>query len=206
MNTVLWFLLAFAAGALPFSLWVGRLALGRDIRAYGDANPGATNVLRAGGKGPAALALLLDLLKGAIPVGLAHFQFGFTGWRLVLVALLPVLGHAFSPLLKGRGGKAVATTGGVWCGLTVWEGPTIGGVLLGLGSYLFGANGWAVVTAIGGMVLYLALAPATWNGLEARPAPTTILVIGLLNLLIVAWKHRADLSRPPQLRRRQVEK
>ncbi len=174
--------------------------LGRDIRHYGDANPGASNVLRAGGKGAAALALLLDFLKGAIPVGLAHFQFGFTGWSLILVAILPVLGHAFSPLLGGKGGKAVATTGGIWCGLTIWEGPTIGGLLLGLGSYAFGANGWAVMTAISGMVLYLALTPASWNGLLARPASSTIWLIGLLNLLIVAWKHRHDLAKPPQLR------
>ncbi len=200
MSIIVWSIIAFFAGALPFSLWVGRLALGRDIRSYGDANPGASNVLRAGGKGAAALALLLDLLKGAIPVGIAHFQLGFTGWALILVAILPVLGHAFSPFLGGKGGKAVATTGGIWCGLTIWEGPTVGGLLLGLASYCFGANGWAVITAISGMVLYLALTPASWNGLMARPASAMIWAIGILNLLIVAWKHRADLAKPPQFR------
>jgi glycerol-3-phosphate acyltransferase PlsY len=202
MTTTLTFLLAFTAGALPFSVWVGRLALGKDIRRYGDANPGATNVLRAGGKKAAAVALLLDFLKGALPVGIAHFQLDFTGWALVVVALLPVVGHAFSPFLGGRGGKAVATTGGIWCGLTVWEGPTIGGLLLGVGSYLFGANGWAVMTAISGMVLYLAFTPPTWNGLAARPETATIWAVGILNLLLLAWKHRADLRQPPRLRRR----
>ena len=202
MTTILAFLLAFTAGALPFSVWVGRLALGEDIRRYGDANPGATNVLRAGGKKVAAVALLLDFLKGALPVGIAHFQLDFSGWALVVVALLPVLGHAFSPFLGGRGGKAVATTGGIWCGLTVWEGPTIGGLLLGLGTYLFGANGWAVMTALSVMVLYLALTPAAWNGLMARPEAATIWAVGLLNLLLLAWKHRTDLRQAPQLRRR----
>ncbi len=200
MSIILWSFVAFFAGALPFSVWVGRFVLGRDIRSYGDANPGASNVLRAGGKGAAALALLLDLLKGAIPVGIAHFPLGFTGWQLILVAILPVLGHAFSPFLRGNGGKAVATTGGIWCGLTIWEGPSVGGLLLGLASYNFGANGWAVITAISGMVLYLALTPASWNGLMARPASATIWIIGMLNLLIVGWKHRSDLAKPPQLR------
>jgi len=200
MSIILCSLIAFCAGALPFSVWVGRWMLGRDIRTYGDANPGASNVLRAGGKGAAALALVLDLLKGAIPVGVAHFQLGFTGWRLILVAILPVLGHAFSPFLRGKGGKAVATTGGIWCGLTIWEGPTIGGLLLGLASYCLGANGWAVITAISGMVLYLALTPTSWNGLMARPASATIWIIGILNLLVVAWKHRSDLAKPPQFR------
>lgn len=198
----LWFLLAFLSGSLPFSVWIGRLLLGQDIRTVGDANPGATNVLRAGGKGAAALALLLDLLKGAIPVGIAHFQLGFTGWPLVFVAILPVLGHAFSPFLGGRGGKAVATTGGIWCGLTIWEGPSIGGILLGLCTYLLGANGWAVLMAISGMVIYLGLTPAAWNGLDARPDRWVIWTVGLLNLLIVGWKHRADLRQPPRLRRR----
>jgi glycerol-3-phosphate acyltransferase PlsY len=202
MTTPLLFLLAFTAGALPFSVWVGRLALGTDIRRYGDANPGATNVLRAGGKKAAAVALLLDFLKGALPVGIAHFQLGFSGWALVVVAILPVLGHAFSPFLGGRGGKAVATTGGIWCGLTIWEGPALGGLLLGLGTYLFGANGWAVMTALSIMVLYLGLTPATWNGLAARPETATVWAVGILNLLLLAWKHRADLRQPPRLRRR----
>lgn len=197
---VLWSTFAFLLGAIPFSLLIGRLVLGKDIRTVGDANPGATNVLRAGGKGAAAAALLLDLLKGAFPVGLAHFFFDFAGWSLVIVAILPILGHAFSPFLRGRGGKAVATTGGIWCGLTIWEGPTIGGLLLGLCTYLFGANGWAVLSALTGMILYLTLTPTSWNGLDARPDRWVIWVVGILNLVIVAWKHRTDLRQPPALR------
>jgi len=194
----LWFALAFLAGSLPFSFWIGQLVLGQDIREVGDANPGATNVLRAGGKSAAALALLLDFLKGALPVGIAHFQLEFNGWPLLITALLPVLGHAYTPFLRGRGGKAVATTGGIWCGLTIWEGPTIGGLLLALCTVLLGANGWAVLAALSGMLLYLGLTPAAWNGLSARPEAWTIWLIGALNLLLVAWKHRADLSHSPQ--------
>lgn len=196
----LYLLLAFLIGALPFSLWVGRLALGKDIRAVGDANPGATNVLRAGGKGAAALALLLDVLKGLLPVGLAHFYWHWDGWLLVALALMPVLGHAYSPFLGGRGGKAVATSGGIWSGLTAWEGITIGSLFLVVGSYLFGGNGWAVLMAIGGMVLYLLVTPSSWNLLDARPDRWIIAAVGLLNLLLLAWKHRADLRQPPRWR------
>ncbi|MBX3010211.1 MAG: glycerol-3-phosphate acyltransferase [Caldilineaceae bacterium] len=200
MNTLLLAFFAFWMGTLPFSVWVGRLVLGKDIRHYGDANPGATNVLRAGGKGAAAVALLLDFVKGALPVALAHFSLKLTGAPLILIALLPVLGHAFSPFLRGRGGKAVATTGGIWSGLTSWEGPTVGGLLLGVSTYLLGANGWAVLSAVSGMLCYLWLTPATWNGLGERPTPLTIGLIGLGNLLILAWKHRADLRHPPRWR------
>jgi len=59
-----------------------------------------------------------------------------------------------------------------------------------------------VMTAISGMVLYLAFTPAAWNGLAARPEALTIWLVGILNLLLLAWKHRADLRQPPRLRRR----
>ena len=201
---LLWMAAAFVAGALPFSVWVGRVALRTDIRTVGDSNPGATNVLRAGGKGAAALALLLDFFKGAIPVGLATYWAGWTGWPLALIALMPVLGHAFSPFLGFRGGKAVAVTGGIWCGLTGWEGPTVGGLLLGLGVYLFGANGWAVMTAMVGMLAYFLLAPASWS-LPGRPDVATLTLIWTGNMAVLIWKHRADLAAPPHLRRRGVK-
>ena len=202
MVEIFWPLAAFFCGALPFSVWIGRWALGKDIRRYGDANPGASNVLRAGGRWTAGLALLLDFLKGALPVGLAHFVAGLASWPLICVALAPVAGHAFSPFLRWRGGKAVATTGGIWCGLTLWEGPTIGGLLLGVAYTLIAIDGWAVISAVAGLVLYLLLTPPSWNLWEARPAPWVIAVVGIGNLLILAWKHRADLAQPFALRRR----
>lgn len=193
----IWLLFAFLLGALPFSVWVGKAVLGKDIRQFGDANPGATNVLRAGGKASGLLALLLDMLKGAIPVGIAHFRFDYSGWALILIALMPILGHAFSPFLSFRGGKAVAVTGGVWTGLTIWEGPTIGGLLMGLLVIWLPADGWVVLFAQVGMLGWLLLTPSAWNGLNARPAPFEILMIGIGSLLILAWKHRVDLSKLP---------
>ncbi len=202
---LLWLLLAFFSGTLPFSVWIGRFWLGTDIRTEGDANPGATNVLRAAlkegrGQGAAGVALLLDFLKGAIPVGLAHVGLAFDGWQLILIAIAPILGHAYTPFLRGRGGKAVATSGGIWCGLTIWEGPTIGGFLLGIATWLFGTNGWAVVSALGGMVLYLLWEPFRWESIDMGPGTWETAVIGALNLAIVGWKHRVDLRQRPRLR------
>jgi glycerol-3-phosphate acyltransferase PlsY len=197
MKTVALTLLAFMAGALPFSYWLGRLALGRDIRLVGDGNPGATNVMRAGGKASALIALALDFVKGALPVGLPYWSGAVKGWSLLPLALAPVLGHAFSPFLKGRGGKAVAVTGGVWCGLTAWEGPTIGGPLLAAATAVAGANGWAVVAAHSGVIAYTCLAPKHWNRLLVRPPANVLLTIGLCQLIVLAWKHRADFLSVP---------
>jgi glycerol-3-phosphate acyltransferase PlsY len=190
MPPLAWFLLAFFSGSVPFSPLLGRLALGRDIRQYGDGNPGSTNVFKAGGRWAGAAALLLDGFKGAIPVGLAYWGAGLTGGWLLAVALAPVLGHAFSPFLAGRGGKAVATTFGVWAGLTGPEAPVVLGFLLAAWFLAVENSGWALLftwlSFLGHLLFYRP--EAVWLGLWA------------LNGLLLAWKYRADLTRRPRLR------
>lgn len=193
----LWILLAFLAGSLPISVWIGRFVLGVDVRSVGDGNPGATNVYRAGGRTAAAIALLLDFLKGALPVGLAAYDAEVTFPWLALVALAPVAGHAFSPFLKGRGGKAVAVTFGIWAGLTAWEGPIVLGVGLLAGAKLLGATGWAVVVALVLLGMYLASAPVWPASLALRLQTAWLLLVLLGNLLITIWRHRADLAHFP---------
>jgi glycerol-3-phosphate acyltransferase PlsY len=190
MTILFWLVVAFVSGALPFSVWIGRLVLRTDIRRYGDHNPGATNVLRAGGWQWGALALLLDYFKGAIPVGLAHFGAGLNNWSLVAVALVPVLGHAYSPFLGFRGGKAVAVTFGVWTGLTLGEVPIMLGIMLGIWVTVVIVSGWAMMLAVVSLLIYL---------LFFHPEPV-LLAVWAGNALLLAWKHRTDLAQPPGLR------
>ena len=199
---LLWTVIGFFAGSLPFSVWIGRVALKKDITTYGDANPGATNVLRAGGRGAAALALLLDILKAAIPVGVAYQVVGIDDWRLVPVAVAPVFGHAFSPFLRFHGGKALATTLGMWIALTLWTIPTIGGFSVLAFSLLVGANGWAVVFAYLVILAYLLIAPTAFDFLNWQPATSILLAIWAITMLLIIQRHRADLSTPPTLRKR----
>lgn len=199
---LLWTAIGFAAGSLPFSVWIGRIALKKDITTYGDANPGATNVLRAGGRGAAALALLLDTLKAAIPVGVAYSIVGIDDWRLAPVAVAPVFGHAFSPFLRFRGGKAIAATLGMWIALTLWTLPTIGGFSLLIFTLLVGANGWAVMFANLVILAYLLFAPTTLDFLNWQPETSILLAIWAINTLLLMQRHRTDLSHLPRLRRR----
>lgn len=200
-QTLTWTVLGFLAGSIPFSVWIGRWVLNADIRQYGDHNPGGSNVIRAGSKIWGVMAILLDALKGAIPVGLAHFTVGLAGWYLVPVALAPVFGHAFSPILGFKGGKAVAVTFGIWTGLLTYEGPIVLGIFLGLWVWLTAADGWAVILAMASFLIYLWVAPASINLAAAHPdmAPT-LLAVWLGNVAILAWKHRADLVQRPHLR------
>lgn len=199
--TLLLVSLAFLCGSLPLSLWLGRMALGVDIRRFGDGNPGATNVLRAGGRSWGLLAMLLDGLKGAIPVGVAHFALGSEGLALAAVAVAPPLGHAFSPFLRGQGGKAVAAVFGAWAGLTVWEGPTVLGLSLGLAFALIATPAWALALAMSGLLLYFALTPPAFNLPGFRPELwPTLAAVWLGHALILAWKHRGELGQRPALR------
>jgi len=189
MMLILWTLVSFLLGGIPFSFWLGRL-IKKDIRNYGDGNPGAFNAWKAGGWRLGVPALLLDYLKGVAPVSLAEFEFGFAGWELVLIAIAPVLGHAFSPFLRFRGGKAVAVTFGIWTGLTAWEGPTVMGVLLGVFFFIQRVDGWSVMFAMFGLLAYLLARQVNWF----------IFAIWFGNILILAWKHRHDLKQRIGLR------
>jgi glycerol-3-phosphate acyltransferase PlsY len=192
MDIILWTLVAFLSGSIPFSVIVGRLAADVDIREYGDHNPGATNVLRATGWVWFALAGLLDYLKGAIPVGIPWFRLGIDGWRIVPIALAPLLGHAYSPWLGFRGGKTVAATFGVWTGLTLGAGPIMLGILLSLAFAVVVVSGWAVVFAM------LGFGGFVW--LQYGSHQQELMVIWLGNLILLAWKYREELGQPPGIR------
>lgn len=191
MTVFLWTLLAFFSGALPFSVWLGRLALRTDIRRYGDGNPGGANLWRAGGAAWGLAGILLDYAKGALPVALAHFAAGVQDWALVPVALAPVLGHAYTPFLRGRGGKALAVTFGVWTGISLWSGPVVLGLAFGFWLFTVRHDGWTVML---GMATLLVALLAAGAGLPW-------LTIWAGNTALLAWKHRQELRRPPDWRR-----
>lgn len=181
---------AFLVGSIPFSWVIGRVFLHRDIRRIGDGNPGTANIWKAGGWPLGVSCLLLDFLKGALPVGLAYFYYQIGAWAILPVALAPVAGHAFSPFLRFHGGKAIATTFGIWTGLTLWQGPTILGLSLTALLYLITVDDWAVM---GGMVVLLGFLPLLG-------APPSFYAIWAGNLLILIWRHWGGLAERPHLK------
>lgn len=183
LQFLLWALGGFLLGALPFSVWVTQWVAGRDVRAYGDGNPGASNAFAAGGPRAGALALALDFSKGALPAAVYLYLLGASGPALVALSLTPILGHAASPFLRGRGGKALAATFGVWAGLTLGEVPIVLGLLLG-------------IFKVAGLRDGLALALG-WTGLGAHLAfsnPDPVLGwLWALNGTLLLWKYRHSL-------------
>lgn len=108
MTAALVIAFSYLLGSVPFGMVFAR-AKGVDLRSVGSGNIGATNVLRAAGRGPAVLTLLGDALKGAAAVALAR-ALGLGAFNEGLAALAAVAGHDFSVFLRFRGGKGVATS------------------------------------------------------------------------------------------------
>jgi acyl phosphate:glycerol-3-phosphate acyltransferase len=187
-QVVLWTLVGFVLGSLPFSVWLGRIFSRKDIRQYGDGNPGGVNAWKAGGWPVGLLVILLDIGKGLVPVLLARAS-GVDGWGMVPVALAPVIGHAVSPFLKFHGGKALATTGGVWIALIGgWAFVAYAVFALSMLA-LQTENAWTGVSGVAGFLGYSLV----------TGSPPYLSVIAVLNLALVIWKHRVELLRPIHL-------
>ena len=135
---------------------------------------------RRRGGAPVCRCWCLELGKAGVPVGVANWVFGLGPWGLVPVALAPIFGHAFSPFLRFRGGKAIAASFGSWAGATGWLGPAALGICMGICYALQKADAWAVV---GGMALFGAF-------LVFVGAPLALLAMWSVNLGVLSWKHR----------------
>jgi glycerol-3-phosphate acyltransferase PlsY len=157
ITTLLLSVAAFGLASVPFSVLIGRWFLGEEIRDYGDGNPGATNVFRAGGQKTGYLAVALDVGKGVPFVFLAHALFGLPGPAIVIVALSAVLGHAFSPFLQWHGGKAIAVTFGVLLALPQHELLLAFIACMLLGFLFIEADAWTAIFGAAGTLAYIAV-------------------------------------------------
>ena len=112
---------AYLIGSLSFAVIVSRLMGLNDPRSYGSKNPGATNVLRSGNKAAAVVTLVLDALKGWLPVVLMKWlgsDYGLGGGTVAAVGLAAFLGHLYPVFFQFKGGKGVATAAGVLIGIS----------------------------------------------------------------------------------------
>jgi acyl phosphate:glycerol-3-phosphate acyltransferase len=152
---VLLALSAYILGGCPFSVWVGKLVLKTDIRHFGDGNPGSSNVFRAGSKKWGIAALVLDILKGVPFILIGKIIFGISQPILYIIAFCAVLGHAYSPFLGFRGGKALAVFAGTLFGLSQWDVIASLIILLIMGFLFIGNDAWIVILGMTGTLVLL---------------------------------------------------
>ena len=174
-------LLGYLLGSVPWGLLLTRGAGHGDIRAIGSGNIGATNVLRTGSKGLAAATLALDALKGAAALLIAEAVWG--GSAGLAAGFGAMLGHAFPVWLGFRGGKGVATGGGVLLAASWWMG--LAAALVWLGT--------AALTRRSSAGSLAACAAAPMVALLAGRTDLALFAVGIAALVVV--RHRANIAR-----------
>jgi acyl phosphate:glycerol-3-phosphate acyltransferase len=192
---------SFLIGSIPFGYLIGRFVYRTDIRKSGSGNIGAMNALRTLGKGGAVAVLLLDALKGALPVLAAkaflgtsvlvvhangmRFAADGTNIAVAIAATCAVLGHCFSPWLRWKGGKGVATSFGAIFAMS-WPAGLV--VVL---AWIVGATVVTKYSSVGSMLANVA-APFA---LFAFTRSWAEMLYGLFAALFIMWTHRENIER-----------
>lgn len=183
---------AYLLGSLAFAVLVSKAMGLSDPRTFGSGNPGATNVLRSGSKPAAAITLLLDAMKGFVPVVLVKAfgaRHGMGDGTVALVALAAFLGHLYPVFFRFQGGKGVATFIGVVFGVHWLLGVATGVTWLIIAFFFRYSSLASLVSAVFAPLYYLLGGGIAWYA-EA-PVAAALFAMALL----LAWRHRANIQR-----------
>lgn len=190
--SVLATLAAYLIGSLSFAVIVSRVMGLKDPRSYGSKNPGATNVLRSGSKAAAAATLVLDALKGWLPVALVRWfgrPYGLEEGTVALVGLAAFVGHVWPVFFRFQGGKGVATALGVLLGISWILGLATAATWLIIAVFFRYSSLASLVAAAFAPAYYLLASGAAWY---ADPSISTAIFV---MAILLAWRHRLNIGR-----------
>jgi len=183
---------SYLVGSLAFAVIVSRVMGLSDPRTFGSRNPGATNVLRSGSKAAAIVTLLLDAMKGLVPVLLVKAYgrpYGLEEGTMAMVGLAAFLGHLYPVFFRFQGGKGVATFIGVVFGIHWLLGVATGLTWIIIAVFFRYSSLASLVAAIFAPLYYLLGDRLQWYS----EAPVAIALFVMAALL--AWRHRANIER-----------
>ena len=183
---------AYLLGSLAFAVLVSKAMGLSDPRTFGSKNPGATNVLRSGSKPAAIITLLLDALKGLVPVLLVRIygpRFGLGEGTVAMVGLAAFLGHLYPVFFRFQGGKGVATFIGVVFGVHWMLGIATALTWIIIAFFFRYSSLASLVSAVFAPVYYLLGDHLAWYA--ERPIAVALFAMALL----LAWRHRANIQR-----------
>ncbi len=179
---ILLIVFAYLLGSVSSAIIVCKIMGLPDPRTEGSNNPGATNVLRIGGKKPAAITLVGDSLKGVIPMLVAHF-FEAGALILALTGLAAFLGHLYPVFFGFKGGKGVATALGVQFGLH-WA---VGGAVALIWLFMAKVVNISSLSALVSMALAPVIIWLIWPSYE-------LVAMQIVITLILFWRHRSNIQ------------
>ncbi|MFA7677187.1 MAG: glycerol-3-phosphate 1-O-acyltransferase PlsY [Candidatus Omnitrophota bacterium] len=190
MEKLITLILSFISGSIPFGFLIAYAVKKIDIRKLGSGNIGATNVYRVVGKGWGIVVFILDFLKGFLPVLIAKNFISPCDNFLILVAILAVCGHNWTPFLRFKGGKGVTTSLGALSGLGL----------------AFPGLGWALIAAIGiWLIVFLIFRFVSLASITASLSflvlvliavdSVSIRVASLLLCVFIVFQHRKNIER-----------
>jgi acyl phosphate:glycerol-3-phosphate acyltransferase len=183
---------AYLIGSLSFAVIVSRLMGLKDPRTFGSGNPGATNVLRSGNKAAAIVTLLLDALKGLVPVLLVKWfgkSYGLGDGTIALVGLAAFLGHLWPVFFRFKGGKGVATFIGVVFGIDLVLGIATGATWLIIAFFFRYSSLASLISAAFALAFYLLGDRVQWY------ADNRIAFALFAMAMLLAYRHRENSSR-----------
>jgi len=185
---------SYLLGSIPTGYWLGKALKGIDVREHGSGNLGSTNVFRVLGTGPGLCTLIIDILKGLIPVLLAKHLYPNDLLLAALAGVAAIFGHTMSVFVRFRGGKGMATSAGVFAALLpmpslvsifVFITVTLTTRYVSLGSIL------GALTLVASSFIFSAPRPLAWTA------------VGVATIAI--WKHRANIDRLLQGKENRLE-
>lgn len=184
--------LAYLLGSLSFAVIVSKAMGLSDPRSYGSKNPGATNVLRSGSKPAAIATLLLDALKGWLPVVLVQWfgpDYGLRDGTVAAVGLAAFLGHLYPVFFQFKGGKGVATAAGVLIGVSWVLGLATLATFAIVAFFSRYSSLASMVAAVFAPLYYLFGDRAAWY------VDRSILLVMFVMAALLLWRHRQNIDK-----------
>jgi acyl phosphate:glycerol-3-phosphate acyltransferase len=186
LNIALAVIAAYLVGSIDFAVIVARMH-GVDIREVGSGNPGASNVIRSIGRGPGAMVLVLDTIKGVIGAAMGMIASGTADpqveWAF-LAGLAAVIGHCYPIFHKFKGGKGVATG----LGVLFFTMPLVGLIIVVSWLILVKLTKTASISSL--IVVFGTIPLAIWQGVSGMA-----LVWLLVTVVLIVWRHRGNIQR-----------
>ena len=197
METLIFSIIAFFSGAIPFSIILTKILSGKDVREIGDNNPGAVNAWKSAGAYVGLIVMFLEFLKAILPIAIAIRFFDLNGYNLVFISLMPIFGHSFSPFLNFRGGKALAVTAAMWLALFQFEAAI---VIFGLLAIFFAIqknDAWTVNLVHLCFFIY----GITTSISKSYISNSEFIFLCVIATIMMIYNHKKELRELPEIRK-----